>query len=64
LRRFGSTWRQVKLGLLDPQALESFGWNAEGTSAFLINTKRLWPRMAPHMSPDFRSYMEQQLGLK
>ena len=64
LRQHETTWRQVKLGLLDEKALESFGWNAEGTTAFAINTKRLWPRMAPQMSPDFRAYIEQTQGLK
>ena len=64
LRHHETTWRQVKLGLLDREALEAFGWDAEGTSAFAINIKRLWPRMAPQMSPDFRTYMEQTQGLK
>ena len=64
LRQHETTWRQVKLGLLDPEALEAFGWNAEGTTAVAINTKRLWPRLAPQMSPDFRAYIEQTLGLK
>jgi hypothetical protein len=63
-RQHETTWRQVKLGLLDPAALEAFGWNAEGTSASTINTSLLWPRMAPHMSPDFRAYVEQSLGVK
>src|SRR5688500_6750976 len=63
-RQHETTWRQVKLGLLNPEALKAFGWNAEGTSASTINTRRLWPRMAPHMSPDFRAYVEQTIGLK
>ena len=63
-RQHETTWRQVKLGLLDPEALEAFGWNAAGTTAVAINTRRLWPRMAPQMSPDFRAYIEQTLGLK
>ena len=63
-RQHETTWRQVKLGLLNPAALKAFGWNAEGTSASTINTRRLWPRMAPHMSPDFRAYVEQTIGLK
>ena len=64
LRQHETTWRQVKLGLLDQESLEAFGWNAVGTSAFATKTKRLWPRMAPQMSPDFRAYVEQTLGLK
>lgn len=63
-RQHETTWRQVKLGLLDPEALDAFGWNAEGSSAFTINMKRLWPRMAPHMSPDFRAYIEKAMGVK
>jgi hypothetical protein len=64
LRQHETTWRQVKLGLLDPDALEAFGWNAEGSSAFAINFRRLWPRMAPHMSPDFRAYIEGTMNSK
>jgi hypothetical protein len=63
-RQHETTWRQVKLGLLDAQALEAFGWNAEGSSAFTINMRRLWPRIAPQISPDFRAYLEGASGLK
>ena len=63
-RQLETTWRQVKLGLLDAEVLEAFGWNAEGSSAASINTRRLWPRIAPHMSPDFRTYVEGTLDLK
>jgi hypothetical protein len=61
LRQHETTWRQIKLGLLDPDALDAFGWNAEGSTAFSINLRRLWPRIAPHMSPDFRTYLEETL---
>ncbi len=63
-RQHETTWRQVQLGLLDAEVLEAFGWSAEGSSASAINTKRLWPRIAPHMSPDFRTYLEGKFGVK
>ena len=63
-RQLETTWRQVKLGLLDAEALEAFGWNAEGSSALSINTRRLWPRIAPRMSPDFKVYIEGTVGVK
>lgn len=44
--------------------LAGFIIDAEGSSAASINTRRLWPRIAPHMSPDFRTYLEGTLGLK
>jgi hypothetical protein len=63
-RQLETTWRQVKLGLLDPEVLEAFGWNGEGSSASSMHVRQLWPRIAPHMSPDFRTYLEGKFGLK
>ena len=63
-RQLETTWRQVQLGLLDAKVLEAFGWSAEGGAASTLNTRRLWPRIAPHMSPDFRTYLERQIGVK
>jgi hypothetical protein len=62
-RTLETTWRQVELGLLDAGALEQMGWNAQGTGAAAANTARLWPRVAPLMSPDFRAYLEAQFEL-
>jgi len=62
-RQLETTWRQVKLGLLDPEVLDAFGWNAEGSSASSMHVRQLWPKIAPHMSPDFRTYLEGKFGL-
>jgi hypothetical protein len=62
LRQFEATWRQVELGLLRLEVLDAFGWNSAGDPAFGINLKKLWPRIAPHMSPDFKAYLERKFG--
>jgi hypothetical protein len=63
-RQLETTWRQVKLGLLDADVMDAFGWNAQGIPAYAVNLRRLWPRIGPLMSPDFRTYVEGTLGLK
>jgi hypothetical protein len=57
LRQFETTWRQVQLGLLAAQALAEFGWNTDNRPG-PANLKYLWPRMKPHMSPDFAAVVE------
>ena len=66
LRQFETTWRQVKLGLLDPEVLQAFGWDTESAAspAFALHMSQLWPRIAPQMSPDFRSFLEGQFEWK
>ena len=63
LRHLEVTWRLIELRLLEPEALEQMGWNSASTPAFATNMGRLWPRIAPLMSPDFRSYFEAQIGI-
>ena len=58
LRQFETTWRQVQLGLLAPEALASFGWNADNRPS-VSNLKHLWPRVKPNMSPDFAATVEE-----
>lgn len=64
MRQYEATWRQVQLGLLKPDVLNAFGWNTEGLAPSSTNMKKLWPRLGQFMSPDFRSVLETQLGLK
>ena len=61
-RQFEAIWRQVELGLLRPEALDAFGWNAAGNPAFGINLKKLWPGIGPQMSPEFKAYLERKFG--
>ena len=57
LRQFETTWRQVQLGLLAPEALASFGWNSHNRPS-TANLRYLWPRVKPNMSPDFATAIE------
>ena len=57
------TWRQVNLGLVEPEALESMGYDADASAAFVGNFRGLWPRVANFMSPDFKVVLEAQLGI-
>ena len=63
LRLLEVTWRLVELRLLPPEALEAMGWNSASTAAFATNMGRLWPRISPLMSPDFKAYFEAQIGV-
>jgi hypothetical protein len=63
-RQWETTWRQVQLRLLEPEALEQMGWNAAGSDAFAANMRKIWPRVAPLMSPDFLAFLETQLGIE
>ena len=62
LRQFETTWRQVELGLLGPEVLDQMGWSSMGTNAYAQNTARMWPRIAPLMSPDFKAFIELRFG--
>ena len=62
LRQFETTWRQVELGLLGPEVLDQMGWGALGTTAYTQNAARMWPRIAPLMSPDFKAFIELRFG--
>ena len=57
------TWRQVNLGLVEPEALETMGYNAEASAAFTGNMRGLWPRIGHFMSPDFKAVLEDQFGI-
>jgi hypothetical protein len=56
-RQYETVWRQVQLGLLDPEVLGYFGWGDPG-SIISGNTKKLWPRIRQYMTPDFRAFLE------
>ncbi len=55
LRQYETVWRQVQLGLLEPEVLEYFGWGSDLLSG---NMRRLWPRISQRMSPDFLRFVE------
>ncbi|MEX2282695.1 MAG: hypothetical protein WEE89_09460 [Gemmatimonadota bacterium] len=63
-RQMEATWRQVELGLLEPDVLEAFGWNRAETPAFTLHMRQLWPRIGPLLSQDFRNVVEAQFGWK
>jgi hypothetical protein len=52
-RLYETTWREVQLGLIKPDVMTTFGWDSKANPAFQRNMSRLWPRMAPMMSPGF-----------
>ncbi len=59
LRQYETAWRQVQLGLLEPEVLEYFGW---GNDVLSGNMRRLWPRLSQRMSPDFLRFLEDSAG--
>jgi hypothetical protein len=62
MRRTETVWRQVELGLIGPEVVEHLGNNAPLWPASSANSARLWPMVAPFMSPDFRAYVEETDG--
>jgi hypothetical protein len=62
LRREETVWRQIELGLVGPEMLEHLGNNAPNGPGAAGNMVRLWPKVAPLMSPDFRRYVEEAKG--
>ena len=61
-RRHETIWRQVEIGLLGPEVMEHLGNNAPNGPAAAGNLARFWPRIAPMMSPDYRTYIEEARG--
>jgi len=51
-RQYETVWRQVQLGLLDPEVLGYFILSG--------NMKKLWPRIRQYMTPDFRAFLESE----
>ena len=59
LRTLEATWRQVELGLLDPEAFGYFGNNSPVfTGAAANNLQLIWPEVRDLMSPDFAAFVE------
>jgi hypothetical protein len=62
LRREETVWRQIELGLVGPEMLQHLGNNAPNGPGAAGNMARLWPKVAPLMSPDFRAHIEEAKG--
>ncbi len=60
LRTLEATWRQVELGLLDPEAFAYFGNDSPGLSGTgAHNLRMMWPDVKAMMSPDFAAFIEE-----
>ena len=55
-RQYETVWRQVRLGLLEPEVLQYFGWGGDVVTG---NLQRLWSRIRQRMSPDFLRFLEE-----
>jgi hypothetical protein len=60
LRLYETVYLQVRLELLDDEALESLGWSGLNNSSFLI---LLWPRVKSNVTPEFAAYLEESGAL-